>query len=123
MIGRDAHFADAEARAAARDQVEYAQLGHVPLLDDRETADRLGHGRRADLAALPDQAHAERPVVAQAGLGHLDVALLEHFQRQQAAGEQDGSQREYMDFLLGRHYSRLQFTVPHHDLALAMEHA
>ena len=48
----------------------------------------------ADLAPLADQAHAERALVAQAGLGHLDVALLEHLERQHAVREEDGVQRE-----------------------------
>ena len=49
---------------------------------------------RATSSPLRDQAHAERPVVRQAGLGHVDVALLEDLERQQAAGKQHGVQRK-----------------------------
>ena len=47
-----------------------------------------------DLVALRDQAHAERPVVLEARLRHVDVTLLEHLERQQAAREQIPSSAE-----------------------------
>ena len=53
-----------------------------------------GTRRRADLDAVADQAHAEGRVVADAHLGHVQVALLEDLERQQPAGKQHGAQRK-----------------------------
>jgi len=62
--------------------------------DARQAADVLRRGRRADLSALADAAHAEWPVVSEALLGHLDVTLLEQAQRQQPVRKQHRLQRE-----------------------------
>ncbi len=59
-VGLHAAREDAEAPLAARHHLQQAQLRHVPLDDARGAAYRFRQRRRADLAALADQAHAER---------------------------------------------------------------
>ena len=53
-----------------------------------------GNGRHADFLAFAYAADAERRAVAYAGLRHVEVALLEHLERQQAAGKENGVQRK-----------------------------
>ena len=90
--------ADLEACFPLRRDVQYAKLRHVPVGNPRQRADfgnfRRCSRRRCDLLALRDQAHAERPVALQAVPRHVDVALLEHLERQQATREQDRFQRK-----------------------------
>jgi hypothetical protein len=81
VIGRDACLEDTEALSTAGNELKQPELRHVPALDRGETSDRFRHRRGSDLPPLADQAHAERAVVADAGLGHFDVALLEDLQR------------------------------------------
>src|SRR4051812_43666549 len=83
-----------KAITPARDEMEKTELGHFPALDRRKAADGLRHCGRADLAAFSDEAHAERPVVAKARLGHLDVSLLENLERQRAAGKKHRAERK-----------------------------
>src|SRR5260370_24179196 len=101
-VGLHAPREDAEARLAARDDLEQPELGHVPFGDTRKAANFGRRRRAADLRALADQADAEWRAVAQAGLGHLHVALLEDAQRQAAAREQhdiEGKQSEILHLL------------------------
>ena len=55
----------------------------------------------ADLGALANGADAERLVVAQAGLQHIDIALLEDAQRQPAAGKKYRVQRKERELVYG----------------------
>jgi hypothetical protein len=48
----------------------------------------------ADFAAFVDQADAEGAVVLHAGGGHVEIALLEDFERLQAAREKHGVERK-----------------------------
>src|SRR6185503_16740031 len=93
-VGLDAALEDAEALLAERRDLQHAELRHVPRNDTGEGADIGGNGGRAHFAALADEAHAERGALAQAGLGHVHVALLEDAQRQPAAREEHGVERE-----------------------------
>src|SRR5262249_50490639 len=90
----DAALEDAEALLAERGDVQDAELRHVPGADAGEGADVGGNRGRADLAAFADEAHAEGRALAQAGLLHLHVALLEDAQRQPAARKEHGVERE-----------------------------
>src|SRR6267378_1154695 len=101
-VGLDSLADDAKAPLAARDDVQHAQLRHVPGGDAREAADLHRGRRRADLRAIADQAYAEGRVVAQADLGHFHVALLEDPQRQATAGKEHRVQREKRELL---HYA------------------
>src|SRR5688572_6690156 len=98
MVRGDLHLADAKTLAAAREQVEEAGVGHVPLLDGCQAADRLGHGSRPHLASFPDEAHAERLLVLEARLRHLEVALLENLERERAPGKEHGAKGKDGDF-------------------------
>jgi len=89
---------DREALHAHGFQVQYAELRHVPVGDAGQAADFLGDCGSTHLLAFLDQTHAKRPVVTQAILGHVHVALLEYPQRQQSAGKQHGIQRKDGDF-------------------------
>jgi hypothetical protein len=60
----------------------------------RAGADGGGNRGCADFAAFADEAHAERRALAQAGLGHVHVALLEDAKRQAAARKEHGVERE-----------------------------
>jgi hypothetical protein len=93
-VGLHAPLEDAEALLAARGDLQHAELRHVPGGDAREGADCDRRGRRADLGALADEAHAEGRLVLEAGLRHLHVALLENAQREPAAREKHRVQRE-----------------------------
>src|SRR6185295_10211542 len=90
----DAALEDAKALLAERRDVQDAELRHVPRGDAGEGADVGGNRGRADFAAFADEAHAKRRALAQAGLGHVHVALLEDAQRQPAARKEHGVQRE-----------------------------
>ena len=75
-------------------------MRHVALRDASRGSD-VGEFRRCvrrpadvDLVAVLEQAHAERLVVLQARSAHLDVALLEHFEREHSAGKQHRLERE-----------------------------
>src|SRR6185503_11274032 len=84
----------AEAALAARHDLQYAKLRHVPFGDARQRADLERHRGLADLAAFADQADAERRAVLEAGLRHRHVALLKDAQRQVPAREQHRVERE-----------------------------
>ena len=109
----DAPFKNAESAHAACENRKHAELLHIPLLDAGRAADVLGNRRRADLAAFPDQAYAERGPVLQASLGHAEVALFEQAQGQRACGKQHDIEREdrYRRYGRGGHDSRLQYQV------------
>jgi hypothetical protein len=83
-----------EAIAAAHNELEETQLRHVPALDRGEASYHFGNRGLTDFPSFPDEANAKRPAVAQAGLGHLQVALLEDPERQGAAGKKHGAERE-----------------------------
>src|SRR5207244_11029689 len=77
------------------------ELRHIPLRDDSGAA-HIGRDRgRADLGAFADRADAERRLVAQAGLGHVHVALLEDPQRQPAPREEDGGEWKKRQLVYG----------------------
>jgi hypothetical protein len=73
---------------------------HLEEIDDaRARADiRRARDRSARFDAGANQHYAERRVLAHAVANHVDVARLEDAQRQRAAGEQYGIQREQRDF-------------------------
>src|SRR5256885_16174987 len=85
---------DAKALLAAGRDMEEAELRHFPLADLCQRADLVRRRRGADLGALANGADAERLVVAQAGLQHVDIALLEDAQRQPPAGKKHRMQRK-----------------------------
>src|SRR6267142_2751834 len=93
-IRLDAALEDAKALLAERRDMQDAELRHVPRSDAGEGADLGGNRGRADLAAFADEAHAERGALAQAGLRHVHVALLEDAKRQPAARKEHGVERE-----------------------------
>src|SRR6185436_5117864 len=110
-VGPDAPFEHAEAFTALRDELQETELLHVPLRDARETSKGFMRGRRPDLGALADQAHAEGSPGAQATLGHFQVTLLEDLQRQQAAGEEHGAERKERNVLAGVRHSATAATA------------
>ena len=82
--------------------MQYAELRHVPGDDSRLRSDE-GEGYRcaggslialSNLLAMGEKAHAEGLLVLEAGLGHVDVSLLKHLERQHPSGKQDGLQRK-----------------------------
>src|SRR5216683_2970242 len=93
-VGLDSPPEDAKAPLAAGDDMQHAELRHVPGGDTGEAADLHRSRRRADFRAIADQAYAEGRVVAQASLRHFHVALLEDPQRQAAAGKEHRVQGE-----------------------------
>src|SRR5712691_7880977 len=101
-VGLDSPADDAKAPLAAGDDVQHAQLRHVPGGDTGEAADLHRGRRRADLRAVADQAYAEGRVVAQADLGHFHVALLEYPKHQATAGKEHRVQGEKRELL---HYA------------------
>ena len=76
-IGLHATLEEAEAPLAARDDLQHAELRHVPLDDAGEGADLGRDGGRTHLAAFADEADAEGRVVLEARGRHSQVALLE----------------------------------------------
>ena len=85
-----------KAFAALGDDVEHAELLHVPIGDVRQRAHRVRLGRLVagdgDFLAFGDQADAEGGGFLEADLGHVHVALLENPHRQPPAGKQHGLQ-------------------------------
>ena len=73
---------DVKALLACGNDVQNAELRHVPMNNIRHTADRKWHSRRADFVTFFNAADAERRVVAQAVFPHGQIALLEQFELQ-----------------------------------------
>ena len=97
VVGADAGFDDAKAPAAMGGNHEDAELLHLPVANGGERADGVRFGRGTDFAAFFDEADAEGCVGLHAGGGHVEVALLENFERQHAAREEYGVEREERD--------------------------
>lgn len=87
-------FKDAEALAAMGSDLQDTQLLHVPMADPGQRADRLGVCGSTGFFALGNQANAEGLIVLHARCGHVEVALFEDLERQDAAGEKHGLERE-----------------------------
>src|SRR5262249_11946744 len=92
LIRSNTGLAHAKALAAASKDMEETELRHVPLRDRGEATHRLRQSGCAHFTTLPDQADAERNLVAQARLRHLDIALLENLEREHALREQNRAQ-------------------------------
>src|SRR5439155_1462472 len=92
---------DAEAPFPEGDDMEQAQLRHVPFDDLGERTDVVRRRRRADFLAFADGANAERRVVAQAVFQHLDVALLEDAERQPSTWKKDAVERKERQIVYG----------------------
>ena len=88
---------DAKAPAPAGLEVEDALLLHVAFEDLGKAPEHFGHGGRADLGPLLDEAHPERLVALEAVARHVHVARLEHPQRKQAARKEHRVERENRD--------------------------
>ena len=84
-------FLHLKARAAGRRDVQYSKLRHFPIDD----AGQRAHARKlrrtfrggGDFVTARDQANAEGALLLEAVLRHVDVALLEHLERQETAGK------------------------------------
>ena len=97
----DLPLEDAKALLAAGRDMEEAELRHFPLADLCQRANLVRRRRGADLGTLANGADAERLVVAQAGLQHVDIALLEDAQRQPPAGKKHRVQRKERELVYG----------------------
>lgn len=97
FVVADSAFQDAKAPRALGDDHQDAELFHFPVADRGQRADRVRFGGCADFAAAGDQADAEGRAVLEAGGGHVEVALFEYFQRQQAAGKEHGTEWKQRD--------------------------
>src|SRR5438552_10682165 len=111
-LGAGFTFEDAKPLAAAGLEVQDALLLHVAFLDLRETPDSFGHGGRADLRPLADEAHSERFVALETVARHVHVARFEHPQRKQASRKEHRVERENRDARRIQEQVRLALFAP-----------
>ena len=98
LVGAAPFFENAETLAAMRGDHQDAELLHFPFANARQRADGMGFGRLADFVAGRDQANAKGLLFLHASRRHVEIALLENFQREHAAGEEQGIERKQWNF-------------------------
>src|SRR4051812_8635990 len=86
---------NAKGCLSACTQMKDAKMRHFPFHDDRTATYVFGHGGRSHFPAFANATNAKGCMIADTGLGHIEITLLKNPQRELRTGIKHGIEREY----------------------------